>query len=235
MSDKGSSECLGDALKTICDLTQIQVLHPPPTAHITGRSRSFCRESKEGLFAALSENEAQNATKSVHKYALHGRDQGISQACRPDRGVEMKCNFCFLCFRKDSKDFTMKIFFAWPSRRILQIEEKQSKKLRGMRRLRKTPRTQKPEILAKGLVGHTAGREMVTSGEAAETADSPKRKVAPYFKCKTSSQGNRAEVMQAVQDALYQQQGRWKRWLWGYGILRAEEILARQVPIFWSE
>ncbi|KAK5698055.1 hypothetical protein LTR97_007015 [Elasticomyces elasticus] len=30
--------------------------------------------------------------------------------------------------------------------------------------------------------------------------------------------------MQELQDALYKQQGRWKRWLWGYGIQHAYEI-----------
>ena len=37
-------------------------------------------------------------------------------------------------------------------------------------------------------------------------------------------EGTQAEVMQAIQDALYHQRGIWKRWLWCYEILSAEEI-----------
>jgi hypothetical protein len=37
-------------------------------------------------------------------------------------------------------------------------------------------------------------------------------------------QGTQAQVMQAIQDAIYQQSGTWKRWLWCYEILTAEEV-----------
>ena len=38
------------------------------------------------------------------------------------------------------------------------------------------------------------------------------------------TEGTQAEVMQAIQDAVYQQSGRWKRWLWCYEIRTAEEV-----------
>jgi hypothetical protein len=37
-------------------------------------------------------------------------------------------------------------------------------------------------------------------------------------------QGTQIQVMQAIQDAMYQQSGTWKRWLWCYEIRTAEEI-----------
>jgi len=37
-------------------------------------------------------------------------------------------------------------------------------------------------------------------------------------------QGTQPRVMQAIQDAIYQQAGTWKRWLWCYEIRTAEEV-----------
>lgn len=37
-------------------------------------------------------------------------------------------------------------------------------------------------------------------------------------------QGTQPQVMQAIQDAIYQQSGIWKRWLWCYEIRTAEEV-----------
>lgn len=37
-------------------------------------------------------------------------------------------------------------------------------------------------------------------------------------------EGTQAQVMQAIQDAIYQHSGSWKRWLWCYEIRTAEEI-----------
>ena len=37
-------------------------------------------------------------------------------------------------------------------------------------------------------------------------------------------QGTQPQAMQAIQDAIYQQAGTWKRWLWCYEIRTAEEV-----------
>lgn len=42
----------------------------------------------------------------------------------------------------------------------------------------------------------------------------------PAFKL----EGSEVEVMQAIQDAVYKQKGRWKRWLWCYEVCSAEEV-----------
>lgn len=41
-------------------------------------------------------------------------------------------------------------------------------------------------------------------------------------------EGTQAQVMQALQDAIYEQSGRWKRWLWCYEICTAEEVKVSQ-------
>jgi hypothetical protein len=41
---------------------------------------------------------------------------------------------------------------------------------------------------------------------------------------KFEKKGTQVQVMQAIQDRIYQQSGRWKRWLWCYEILAAEEV-----------
>lgn len=38
------------------------------------------------------------------------------------------------------------------------------------------------------------------------------------------SDGSQAQVMEAIQNTVYQQAGRWKRWLWCYEIRSAEEV-----------
>lgn len=45
-------------------------------------------------------------------------------------------------------------------------------------------------------------------------------------------QGTQVEVMQAIQDAIYQQSGKWKRWLWCYEIRTAEEV---KVSLGWCD
>jgi hypothetical protein len=42
----------------------------------------------------------------------------------------------------------------------------------------------------------------------------------PFFQF----EGSEVEVMQAIQDAIYKEKGRWKRWLWCYEIRSAEEV-----------
>jgi hypothetical protein len=41
---------------------------------------------------------------------------------------------------------------------------------------------------------------------------------------KFEKKGTQVQVMQAIQDRIYQQSGKWKRWLWCYEILAAEEV-----------
>lgn len=41
---------------------------------------------------------------------------------------------------------------------------------------------------------------------------------------KFEEEGSETKVMQAIKDELYRQQGTWKRWLWSYEILTAEEV-----------
>ena len=42
-------------------------------------------------------------------------------------------------------------------------------------------------------------------------------------------EGTEVEAIQAIQDAIYEQSGRWKRWLWCYDIRAAEEIKVSRV------
>lgn len=41
--------------------------------------------------------------------------------------------------------------------------------------------------------------------------------------------GTEVEAIQAIQDAIYEQSGRWKRWLWCYEVRAAEEIKVSHV------
>ncbi len=231
-----SAGYLGDAPTGIDDLDQVQDLRPPPLAHIVDRSVSLCRDPKQGHFAALSENEAQTNDGLLQNYGLHSRSGDISQAYLSEKEAGIECNCCFLCFRKGTEDYTIKVFFAWPSRKVVKVEEKRLKKKKGKRALHKTSKSRSPESPATELRGRTEGGKAVELGGPTRPADTTKRRPKSSFECETSSvdQGSRAEVMQAVQDALYQQQGRWKRWLWGYDIQGAQEIKASHICMFKS-
>lgn len=199
---------LGDAPTVIGDLDQVQDLRPPPSAHIIDRLLSLRRNPKQGHFAALSKNEAQNIGGPVRNYGLHGRSEDIGQAYRSEKEAGIKSNYCFLCFRKGTKDYTIKVFFAWPIRNAVKVEETRLKSSATRPR------------------GSTEGGEAVESRGLTGQAYTMKPRPNSFLECETSSadEGSQAEVMQAVQDALYQQQGWWKRWLWGYGIRSAQEI-----------
>jgi hypothetical protein len=47
---------------------------------------------------------------------------------------------------------------------------------------------------------------------------------------RSGKEETQAQVMKAIQDAIYQQSGRWKRWLWCYEIRTAEEVKVSRVP-----
>ena len=118
-----STGSLGDAPTVIDDLDQVQDLRPPPLAHIIDRPLSLRRGPKQDHLAALSEKEAQTNDGLLQNYGLHDRSEDISQAYRSEKEAGIKCNYCFLCFRKGTKVYIIKVFFAWPSRKVVKVEE----------------------------------------------------------------------------------------------------------------
>ncbi|KAK5723130.1 hypothetical protein LTR17_014000 [Elasticomyces elasticus] len=139
-------------------------------AHTKGTGGPLYSNANQPNFAALSRNEAQNNDRLYNP-----KGKKANQIHQSKTGTETKCNYSFLCFRKGGKDYTVKVFHAWPSRQV------RSKKKKG-----------KTTTYSTAIV----------------------------------EQGTEMEVMQVLQDALYMQQGRWKRWLWGYGIQEAREVKA---------
>ncbi|KAK5714942.1 hypothetical protein LTR15_010358 [Elasticomyces elasticus] len=137
---------------------------------------SLYSNTDQSNFAALSQNEAQNNDSLDQP-----KSKKANQIHQSKNEVETKCNYSFLCSRKGGKDYTVKVFFAWPSRQVFEKKKKGG------------GTSKRPFVYEKSIV----------------------------------DQGSRTEVMQALQDALYKQQGRWKRWLWSYGIQEAREIKAR--------
>ncbi|KAK4966742.1 hypothetical protein LTR42_011053 [Elasticomyces elasticus] len=187
----------------------MQILRPLPAAHVAGTGTT------QDHYAALSRNEAQNTKLTSVRY-----EKETSQVYQSSRKAEIKCNYSFLCFRKGGKDCTVKVFFAWPSRTVVRVEKVYLSQEEGKTSPPKTYEKPPSGSLAGTSVGVEAGDAQASLPEVVK----PKIKWRLEHISSTTNQGSRTEVMYALQDALYKQQGQWKRWLWGYAIQHAYEI-----------
>ena len=69
------------------------------------------------------------------------------------------------------------------------------------------------------------GKSISKAGRKKSTASTKKPIDISFEKEETQTQ-----VMKAIQNAIYQQSGRWKRWLWCYEIRTAQEVNVSLVP-----
>ncbi|KAK3638716.1 hypothetical protein LTR56_006723 [Elasticomyces elasticus] len=204
-----SATCAGHVPTAIHSPGTVQNLQEPPKVHIAGIGAT------QDHYAALSRNEAQNIKLTSVRY-----EKETSQIYQSSKKTETKCNYSFLCFRKGGKDCTVKVFFAWPGRTVVRVEKVYLPQEEGKTSPPKTSEKHPSESLAGLLVGVEAVDAQASLPEVVKQ----KIKWRLEHISSTTNQGSRTEVMHALQDALYKQQGQWKRWLWGYGIQHAYEI-----------
>ncbi|KAK3656793.1 hypothetical protein LTR56_002774 [Elasticomyces elasticus] len=187
----------------------MQILRPLPAAHVAGTGTT------QDHYAALSRNEAQNTKLTSVRH-----EKETSQVYQPSKKAELKCNYSFLCFRKGGRDYTVKVFFAWPSRTVVGFEKVDLTQEEDEISPPKASETHPSE----GPVDLSVGVEAVDAQASLPEVVKPNIKWHLEHISSTTNQSSRTEVMHALQDALYKQQGQWKRWLWGYGIQHAYEI-----------